>query len=380
MMHESDRAVGVVRAARGEQRARSSAAPVWSRLGVAWGRLTRWEYWPAWAVYAPLAPWILYYGLRSGGVTTCTAANPAIPFGGLVGESKWDILQRLAAGAGVLSCPLPAGDVRSQQERLAAFVRTNAVEWPVILKPDVGERGTGVRLLRGERQANEHLERCRGVAMIAQEYHPGPFEAGVFYIRHPGHERGFIFSVTDKVFPQVNGDGRSTIAELIRGDARLRFQADVFLGRLGGSADRVPEAGERVPIGIAGNHCRGTLFRDGSGLATPELAAALDRVLAAEPGLCFGRFDVRYRDPEELRAGRGFKVIEFNGLLSEATHIYDPSYGFWKAQRILREQWRLAFEVGRANARRGHRVGSLGEIYRAVRSHLSRPIADAGSD
>lgn len=380
MMQGSDQAVHTALAAPPSGRRGSSGVPVWSRLGVGWGRLARWEFWPAWAVYAPLVPWIVYYGWRSGGLATCTAANPSIPFGGLVGESKWDILRRLASDAVAQSCALPAGDVREQQRRLSAFVRTNALEWPIILKPDVGERGTGVRLLRSEQQAYEHLVRCRGLAMIAQEYHAGPFEAGLFYVRHPGQDRGFLLSVTDKVFPVVHGDGHSTIAELIRGDARLRFQTDLFLKRLGASADRVPDGGERVPIGIAGNHCRGTLFRDGSRLATPELAAALDHVLAADAGLCFGRFDVRYRDPEELRAGRGFKVIEFNGLLSEATHMYDPSYGFWRAQRVLREQWRLAFEVGRENARRGHRVASLGEIARAVRTHLARPIADPDSD
>ncbi|MEO0974776.1 MAG: alpha/beta fold hydrolase, partial [Pseudomonadota bacterium] len=57
-----------------------------------WQRLSRWEFWPPWVFYAPLVVYILYLGVRFRGMTVFTAANPAIPASGFVGESKLDIL------------------------------------------------------------------------------------------------------------------------------------------------------------------------------------------------------------------------------------------------------------------------------------------------
>ena len=60
-----------------------------------WHRLTRWEFWPPWAAYLPLIPYLLYLGARYRSLTLFTAANPGIPSGGFAGESKSQILQRL---------------------------------------------------------------------------------------------------------------------------------------------------------------------------------------------------------------------------------------------------------------------------------------------
>ena len=82
----------VTRAAR---LAASPAARVSARNRIA--RLMRWEFWPAWLFYAPVACWVLLLALRYRGISAITASNPGIPDGGLVGESKFDILERLPA-------------------------------------------------------------------------------------------------------------------------------------------------------------------------------------------------------------------------------------------------------------------------------------------
>ena len=66
----------------------------------------------------------------------------------------------------------------------------------------------------------------------------------------------------------------------------------------------------------------------------------------------------------ELRSGRGrnFKVVELNGVTSEATHIYDPANGLLAAYRVLFKQWRLAFEIGALCRARGARVTPLFEL------------------
>src|SRR5438067_9655505 len=59
-------------------------------------RKTQWEFWPPWIAYIPLLPYFLYLGLKYRSLTLFTAANPGIPSGGFVGESKCRILANLS--------------------------------------------------------------------------------------------------------------------------------------------------------------------------------------------------------------------------------------------------------------------------------------------
>ena len=66
-----------------------------ARFSVLWFRCTRWEFWPSWILYFLLLPHFLRLALSHRSLTAFTASNPGIPLGGLVGESKWDILRML---------------------------------------------------------------------------------------------------------------------------------------------------------------------------------------------------------------------------------------------------------------------------------------------
>ncbi len=331
-------------------------------------KLWRWEFWPAWLFYLPLVPWYLVLALRYRGATVWTAANPGIvPAGGVVGESKADILARLPADRIVPTRLIPPGDVA---DRLRLVQETDW-EFPLILKPNVGERGTGVRKLHDLVDVEKYLIENPD-AVVAQPFHPGPFEAGVFYYRLPDEDRGHIFSITDKVFPVAIGDGRSTLEELIWSHPRHRMQAKVFLTRHAEQLGRVLDVGERFALATAGNHCQGTLFRDGSDLRTPEMEAAFDALARRFDGFFIGRFDVRYSDETEFRAGHGFAIVELNGVASESTNLYDPSWSLGRAYRTLFRQWALLFRIGAANRRREHRPATVRELFGLLREHRRR--------
>jgi membrane protein DedA with SNARE-associated domain len=315
-------------------------------------RIWRWEFWPVWFFYLPLLPWIVYLAWRYGGLTTPAAANPAIPHGGVVGESKWEILQALPQDWIVPSTLIPSGEPAARLDQLREIVEQHGWSLPIILKPNQGERGAGLKLLRDWDSSLAYFEQV-SIPVVAQTYHPGPFEAGIFYVRRPGETRGKIFSITDKHFPEITGDGESTLEMLIWRHPRLRMQARRFLERLGEAKHAVPAAGETRRLAIAGNHCQGTLFADGSHLITRELEATVDEIARQFEGFYYGRFDVRYCHVDEFRAGRGFKIIELNGVTSESTNIYDPSWSLWKAYRVLARQLAWAYEIGAANRAKG---------------------------
>lgn len=334
-------------------------------------RWSRWEFWPAWVVYTLLLPHFIRLALRHRSATAFAAANPGMPLGGFVGESKLDILNRLPPDWTVPTGAIEPGADAARLANFEQLIERSAWHFPLVLKPDIGERGTDVKLVRNPAEAADYLARVRSRVLV-QPYHPGPFEAGVFYVRRPGEDRGFIFSITDKVQPRVTGDGRASLRSLIWRDPRLSLQADTLLQQLGVAADRVPAHAERVLLSIAGNHCRGTMFLDGRALITPALERRIDEIARSYDGFFFGRFDLRYSDPVAFSQGQGFRIVELNGVLSESTNIYDPSWSLRQGLRTLAAQWTIAFAIGAANARLGAAVPSVRDLLHAARQHRSR--------
>lgn len=322
-----------------------------------------------WATYLPVVPWIAALALRHGGLGVITAANPGMADGGLVGESKFDILRSLPREWTLPSARIEAGPPDVRAGAVAAFVERPEVSLPLVLKPDVGQRGAGVRIVRSLAEARAHL--CGApYAMVVQPWHPGPYEAGLFYWRHPDEARGRVSSITDKVFPVVTGDGRQTLAALIRSHPRFSRQAGVFEARHAPHLGRVLADGERFVLGTVGNHCQGTMFRDGARLWSPALEARIDEIARSVPGFYIGRFDVRYTDPERFRAGEDLAIIELNGVTAEPTDVYDPDRPLASAYHALFDQWRHVFAIGAANRRRGHPAATLGRLARLALAHL----------
>ncbi|MEM8932340.1 MAG: alpha/beta fold hydrolase [Acidobacteriota bacterium] len=340
------------------------------RLLGTWRRWTRWEFWPRWLFYPPVVLYCLGLAVRFRSATLFTAANPGIPAaGGLLGESKSTILERLDSEAIVPWRRLPEGPRAERFAETAAFVDEHG-GYPVVLKPDVGERGSGVTIARSDEDVEGFLAATDGPAIL-QKY-VGGVELGVFWIHRPGEPDGRIFSITDKRLPDVEGDGLATLETLILRDDRAIAMVGAYFERLTDRLDEIPSTGERVRLVDLGTHCRGAIFLDGADYASPELTEAVGAIAGGYEGFHFGRFDLRAPSYEHFRRGEGIQVLELNGLTSEATHIYDPKNPLFTAYQVLFEQWQLAFEIGRRNRERGHRPATVGEIlgllWRALRA------------
>ena len=328
-----------------------------------WRRITRWEFWPRWAFYPPVALYVVYLALKYRSLTLFTAGNPAIPGGGFVGESKADILEGLRHSPEFVARTkrLRRGlDYEEKLSRVRTFRQRHGLAFPVVLKPDIGERGAGVAMIKDDYHVAQYLTHARGDVLI-QEFLPG-LEFGIFYYRKPGEPKGTIFSVTEKRLLTVTGDGRRTLEELILADDRTVCMAPVHLRRHAGELTSIPTAGETIQLVDVGTHSRGALFLDGSWVRTPELDAAIDRISQSYEGFFFGRYDIKTPDLDDFRAGRNFKIVELNGVTAEATSIYDSRNNLRTAYRTLFEQWRVLFEIAAANVRAGAEPASLREL------------------
>jgi membrane protein DedA with SNARE-associated domain len=325
------------------------------RIRAALGRWARWEFWPEWLFYIPVAINYLWLAIRHRGFTLPTAANPGMFSGGFVGESKIATLRELSATSPEFIAEAHLLEGFTPAERLLSLDRfrtRHRLDFPFILKPDVGQRGVGVKLIRAQEQAAAYLQQT-AAPVIIQRYAPGPHEIGVFYYRFPHESRGRIFAITEKVFPMVIGDGERTIEELVWLDGRARFLAEKYLQRFGERHSDVLAAGESIKLVEAGNHAQGCIFRDGAHLWSQELERRIDEISTRLSGFFIGRYDIRFASDEELRAGSKFQIIELNGAASEATSIYDSRNSLFSAYRTLFRQWELVFTIGAANRRRG---------------------------
>jgi len=343
---------------------------------------SHWEFWPAWMFYPPVALYCIWLCIKYRGLTLPTAANPVMFSGGLVGESKIATLKDLMETSPEFTAEAELLQGVSPGERLQSFreiCRRRGINYPLILKPDVGQRGVGVKLVQTEEQVRAYLDRT-AAPLIVQRFAQGPHEAGIFYYRFPHERVGHIFAITEKVFPRITGDGRSTIAELVWKEPRARFLAHIYLRRLHERRGEVLAAGDTLKLVAAGNHAQGCIFRDGMHLCSPALLETIDTISRKLPGFYIGRYDLRYASEADLRAGRNFQIVELNGAASEATSIYDARNSVFTAYRTLFRQWDLVFAIGAVNRQKGTRTTGVSLLFRHWRDYArcaaSYPVAD----
>lgn len=339
----------------------SSGPAILKRVGLLIRKYRCWEFWPAWMFYPPVAVMCVWFGLRYRGFSLPTVANPAFRNGGIVGESKIAILQALmrAAPEAVADGYLvAAGNVTQRRESVDRWRSEQRIGYPFVLKPNVGQRGAGFKLMNCAADVDSYLTRVDS-DIILQRYVSDEKEIGVFYYRFPGQLRGQIFAITEKVFPAVVGDGIRTFEQLIEADSRAALIASTYTDRFADLRWRVLPAGERVRLVEAGNHCQGCIFRDGGHLVSVALRDRIDQISQTIPGFFIGRYDIRYSSDEDLLRGENFKIIELNGAASEATNIYDERNSLLTAYKTLYRQWELVYSIGRTNRNLGHRPPSF---------------------
>lgn len=343
---------------------------VWSRSGrlrlrACVRRMLRHEYWPGWTHYLPTLLHIPYWFVRARGRAVFTAVNPGYsPDGGVVAERKHEILARIRDPGVLPGRLIDRDDDRDRRASLAASRVRDTPElggYPLICKPDRGERGRSVRIVRSDEELGAYLG-AHPEPVLLQRFDPGPVEVGVLWIRDPATladparpgPHGRVYAVTRKVLPTLTGDGASSLRDLILAHPRHSAQAGVFLERMAARLDEVPPDGRTVELGSAGNHAQGAEFADGSDLITPELEARVDAMARSfEGGFDIGRFDIRCPSEEHLRRGEDLRIIELNGVTSEPTNIYDPSWSIFRAQRVLLGYWSRLIELGMARQRHG---------------------------
>lgn len=323
-----------------------------------------WEFWPWWFFYIPMFFYGSWLSLKAGALTFFVAANPRMKYGGMFGTSKYDILSNFDVHLIPKSIIVKPGETKG----LTQSLQNAGITYPLIAKPDIGERGKGVQLIKTEAALLSYLQDAEE-RIIIQEYIDYPIELGIMYIRMPNEERGKITSIVRKDFPHVRGDGKTTLRELIKKDERGKYYFELLTKELEAELEIVLEKGELKRLVFIGNHVRGTTFLNANHLINEKLEKAFDAVSRQQPDFYVGRFDLRAKSIEELENGTGFKIMELNGVNSEPAHIYDPKMPLFKAYRDLFTHWNEVYKLCVSNHKLGVPYDNAPRVIKDLKAH-----------
>lgn len=297
-------------------------------MKIWWHKLRHWEYWPVYIIYCPTFFLWVWFMIKFRSFKFFHKANPAIPNGGFHGDSKMKIYKLLPKD----SYPKTVLISKNNPIRLNEIITNNHIEFPMIVKPDVGLRGIGVSIVNTMEELMDYAE-LTAKDFLIQELVNFPNEIGLFYYRFPDQQKGKVSGITLKKFLTITGNGKETIEQLLNKQYRYKMQIKKLKKHL--NLNQILPDGEEVCLVPFGNHSRGTQFLDGKMHITPKLETTIDNFLNRIEGFYFGRLDIRFNTFEELENGKNFSIIELNGVKSEPTHIYDPSTTFLQGQKEI---------------------------------------------
>ncbi len=237
--------------------------------------------------------------------------------------------------------------------KIKETVRNNNLQYPLVVKPDIGMQGKAVVKVNNDYELN-HAITAFTVNFIVQPFIPYPKEVGIFYVRYPNDKNGKITGIVEKKFLSVTGDGISTIETLLYNTPRYILQISVLKKILGENIKDIPKKGEEKILVPYGNHVRGSLFLDSTYKNTKKIESVIDNACKSIDGFYFGRLDIRFNSFEELAEDKNWSIIELNGAGSEPTHMYDPKHSLFFAWREIIRHWRMLYKVSMQNKRKGN--------------------------
>ncbi|WP_373497031.1 hypothetical protein [Aquiflexum sp.] len=308
------------------------------------------EFGPAWWIHLPMYILGVLSAMRLRNIGFFEAVNPGMQNGGLFDSSKFEVLKFFNTANTpktiLTTCPLGIDDIIS-------IVDQNQINFPLIAKPDFGERGREVEVIDDLNALHQYFsDKYAGNYLIQENIEKG-IEFGVFFQRHPISGLPNISSLALKIPLQVIGDGKLSIGELIRLHPRVRR----YTGEVDKKIDSsyIPQKGEKVKLSQKGNHCKGAAFLDCSGFIDESMVQTFDVICSHFEGFNYGRLDVKVGEWEDLWNVTRIKIIEVNGCNSEPIHIYSPDIAYSEALSSIKHHFTLMSHIAKTSLRNGYR-------------------------
>jgi len=311
--------------------------------------ITNWEEWHWLAKYIPIMPVWAWYCLRSRSIWFFTPSNPSLSFGGFLIETKQEMYNQLPPSVYPTSVYIkPSMDF----ELVKAQFNSAHLNYPVAVKPDAGMMGFMFRKIESY-QCLKSYHLAMPVDYIIQEFIHYPLEVSVFYYRYPDMERGVITGFLKKEFLQVIGDGSSTLIQLMHIESRVKFRlVEMKLKHQNKLSEIIPE-GEVLCLSPALNLSRGGKLVNLEFEKDEKLLKLFDNLSHYTKSFYYGRYDIKCASIKELKEGKNFSILEYNGSGAEPHHVYDNGNTLFKAYSILLHHWNILYQISAQNHKKG---------------------------
>lgn len=328
-----------------------------------------WELWPFNVLYAPVFPMWLWYCIKSRSLWFFTTSNPTITFGGMEGEGKKEMYDQLPHELMPLTIYIRH---TNEFEQVKRKLQLSGLQYPFIVKPDVGMKGILFRVIENEEQLQEYHKKIP-VEYIAQQKVDYPVEVSVFYYRYPWRQKGRVSGFIYKELLSVTGDGKHNLKELVEDHPRAKFRLEEMEHRHGQRYNRIIPEGEIYYLSYAGNHNRGAQFTNLHHEIDKNLLSVFDSISNFNKSFFYGRYDIKTTSIEDLKQGKNFYILEFNGAGAEPNHIYDCGMSLKEAYSTILQHWKALYKISRYNKKNGNAYWPLkkGWVYlREVKKHF----------
>jgi hypothetical protein len=311
--------------------------------------ITHWEDWHWFAKYVLIAPAWVWLCLKARSFWFFSTSNPGITFSGFVGETKREIYERLPSNTYPKSVYIsPDCSIDEVVSKLAV----SGLSFPLAAKPDAGMMGFMFRKIESLSQLEQYHAAIRADYII-QEYVTYPLEVSVFYYRFPEEVKGHITGFVRKDYMEVIGDGERTLHHLISDYPRAQFRLKELFAKHESNLNKVIPRGEIYCLSQALNLSRGGKLVSLEHEKDDRLLKVFDDLSHLTDGLYFGRYDIRCNSIRELKEGRKFLILEYNGSGAEPHHVYGNGNSLLQACRILVAHWNILYHISMTNYRKG---------------------------
>ncbi len=243
---------------------------------------------------------------------------------------------------------LPTDDFTLLTER----IKSADIPYPLIVKPEIGGQGILFRKIDDE-AALKHYHSMVPVEYIVQKMVKFPMEVSVFYIRHPKDEKGSVTGFLHKIPLHVTGDGKQKLQELITGNPKAAKRSGELYSKHKEKWGLVIPAGEKYILSYAANHNRGAHFVDLKDHIDANLVEVFDKLSHRINDFFYGRYDIMCNSVEELKLGKSFSILEYNGCGAEPNHFYDTGYTLMGAYREILKHWKALYSICKYNRSMG---------------------------
>jgi hypothetical protein len=327
-------------------------------------RLVTWETWHYLAKYIPIMPVWLWYCLKSRSLWFFTASNPTLTFGGFEGESKKEMYDQLPPGSYPHTVLIRHGiDVNE----VLTSVKNNKFTYPFAVKPDVGMMGFMFRAISNDDELKQYHALMPADYLI-QELITYPHELSVFYYRFPYEQKGHITGFIRKDYLTVTGDGTSSLLELITNYARVRFRQEEMKSKHKDRLNMIVPKGEVFYLSKALNLSRGGKMVSLAHEKDDNLLKVFDELSHYSGHFYYGRYDIKCNSIEELKKGKNFLILEYNGCGAEPHHIYGNGNTLIEAYRIVLQHWKVLYRISKYNEQNGVEYWKFGRGYKFLKT------------